>query len=151
MVKTVQKKPFVGRTEGNKVPASGEKIDSGLSVKRDDGGWSTVLGEWGALQTEVVAEALEWVGERDWHAKGREGSWCWTLIRYQRCSGHFYILSHLVPQSNAAVDLLGGPVVIKTLHLQHKGAGVIPGQGTRIPCAAAEKLNTIIIKNNPAG
>lgn len=27
MVKTVQREPFVGRTEGNKVPASGEKID----------------------------------------------------------------------------------------------------------------------------
>ena len=35
--------------------------------------------------------------------------------------GTSYILSHLVPQSNAALDRLGGPVVIKTLHVHCKG------------------------------
>lgn len=83
--------------------------------------------------------------------KGEKAADAEPLLGTSAALGTSYILSHLVPQSNAAVDLLGGPVVIKTLHLQHKGAGVIPGQGTRIPCAAAEKLNTIIIKNNPAG
>ena len=83
--------------------------------------------------------------------KGEKAADAEPLLGTSAALGTSYILSHLVPQSNAAVDILGGPVVIKTLHLQHKGAGVIPGQGTRIPCAAAEKLNTIIIKNNPAG
>ena len=44
--------------------------------------------------------------------------------------GTSYILSHLVPQSNAALDLLGGPVVIKTLHLQHKGCRCDSWSGT---------------------
>ena len=34
--------------------------------------------------------------------------------------GTSYILSHLVPQSNAALDCRGGPVV-KTLHVHCKG------------------------------